>query len=39
MNGFQALLDHQKDNNLISDKAYNNLKADADAMIEIWQSH
>ncbi|SFA99727.1 Zinc carboxypeptidase [Lentibacillus halodurans] len=35
--GFQDLLDHQQTNNLISEKAYNVLKHDADALIEKWQ--
>jgi len=37
MSGFKVLLDHQKNTNVISAKAYNNLKANADAMIEVWQ--
>lgn len=36
MNSFRLLLDHQLDNKLISDKAYNVLKADADALIKKW---
>ncbi len=37
MNGFKVLLDRQKDTNVISEKAYNCLKAYADAMIEVWK--
>lgn len=37
MIGFKVLLDHQKNTNVISAKAYNSLKANADAMIEVWQ--
>ncbi|WHY87472.1 FixG Ig-like domain-containing protein [Neobacillus novalis] len=37
MNGFKVLLDQQKNTNVITNKAYNSLKAYADAMIEIWQ--
>ncbi|WP_235846929.1 M6 family metalloprotease domain-containing protein [Neobacillus soli] len=37
MNSFKVLLDQQKNTNVITNKAYNSLKAYADAMIEIWQ--
>ncbi|ASK64002.1 hypothetical protein CFK37_18495 [Virgibacillus phasianinus] len=35
--GFKLLLDHQKENELISAEAYNMLKAGANALIEKWQ--
>ncbi|WP_164220023.1 M14 family zinc carboxypeptidase [Virgibacillus sp. YIM 98842] len=35
MEGFKVLLDHQKE--LISDKAFNILQADADSLIKKWQ--
>ncbi|WP_217424808.1 glycoside hydrolase family 97 catalytic domain-containing protein [Virgibacillus ihumii] len=37
MKGFKRLLDHQKGNDLISEKAYKVLKADADYLIKKWQ--
>ncbi|MFK9095248.1 M6 family metalloprotease domain-containing protein [Bacillus salipaludis] len=37
INDFKGFLDLKKDANQISAKAYNSLKAYADAMIEIWQ--
>lgn len=37
LKGFKKLLDHQKNNDLISDKAYNQLTNDADSLIEKWQ--
>ncbi|MEH7526131.1 M6 family metalloprotease domain-containing protein, partial [Bacillus sp. JJ1503] len=37
INDFKQFLDLKKDADQISDKAYNSLKAYADAMIEIWQ--
>lgn len=37
MNGFMQLLDHQQENKLISEKAYNMLKSEADSLIEKWQ--
>ncbi|MEH7125995.1 hypothetical protein V7127_22550 [Bacillus sp. JJ1773] len=37
INDFKEFLDLKKDANQISAKAYNSLKAYADAMIEIWQ--
>jgi len=37
MNGFKVLLDQQKNTNVISAKAYNSLKANVDAMIEVWK--
>lgn len=37
MKGFKDLLTHQKNNNLIKDKAYNNLKEDADSLIDSYQ--
>jgi hypothetical protein len=36
MGGFKVLLDHKKDNNMISDNAYNTLKKDANTLIEKW---
>ncbi|MFJ7933779.1 NPCBM/NEW2 domain-containing protein [Sporosarcina sp. NPDC096371] len=36
MEGFKLLLIHQKENELISEKAYNALKSDADALIKKW---
>src|SRR5699024_6674891 len=36
MTSYQTLLAHQKENNLISEKAYNYLEADAARMIELW---
>jgi len=35
--GFNMLLDHQKENELISDEAYNTLKADANNLIKKWE--
>ncbi|QKY70390.1 M14 family zinc carboxypeptidase [Lentibacillus sp. CBA3610] len=35
--GFQDLLDHQQANDMISEKAFNILNHDADALIEKWQ--
>lgn len=37
MKGFKSLLDHQKNNELISEKVYKVLKADADYVIQKWQ--
>ena len=37
MKGFKVLLDAQKESKLISDKAYNELMASTDAMIEGWK--
>src|SRR5699024_3617859 len=37
MNSFKVLLDHQKENDLISEDAYNYLKKSADSLIEIWK--
>jgi|GEM_PF-576300 len=37
VSGFKDLLNHQAENDLISDKAYNILKNDADALIEKWE--
>lgn len=37
MNSFKLLLEHQLDNKLISDGAYNVLKSDADVLIKKWQ--
>ncbi|MBD3108674.1 M6 family metalloprotease domain-containing protein [Bacillus sp. AGMB 02131] len=37
INNFKQFLELKKDANQISEKAYNSLKAHADAMIEIWQ--
>ncbi|WHY87476.1 M6 family metalloprotease domain-containing protein [Neobacillus novalis] len=37
LNGLKVLLDHDKDTNVISEKAYNSLKAYVDAMIMVWQ--
>lgn len=37
MNGFKALIKHQKENALISEKAYNTLKMNADDLIAKWQ--
>jgi len=36
MGGFHDLLDHQRDNELISDNAYDSLKASADNLIQKW---
>ncbi len=36
MKGFNLLLNHQKDHKLISKKAYNILKANADSLIKKW---
>lgn len=37
LKGFKQLLDHQKEKELISEKIYKTLKADADYLIEKWQ--
>ncbi|MGN0449078.1 MAG: M6 family metalloprotease domain-containing protein [Ruminococcus sp.] len=37
LNDFKRFLNSKKEANQISEKAYNNLMANADAMIEIWQ--
>lgn len=37
MKGFKQLLNHQKNNKLISEIAYNSLKQDANALIQKWQ--
>ncbi|MCJ7841530.1 glycosyl hydrolase family 18 protein [Lederbergia sp. NSJ-179] len=37
MESFKLLLDHQKENKLISEKAYNRLKAGADSLVAKWQ--
>jgi adenine deaminase len=37
MKGFKQLLEHQRENKLISEKAYNALKEDADSLIKKWQ--
>ncbi|MTW87675.1 hypothetical protein F3157_18835 [Virgibacillus dakarensis] len=37
MKNFKLLLDHQKENELISEKAYNALKSDAEKLIQKWQ--
>ncbi|WP_373895240.1 M14 family metallopeptidase [Virgibacillus natechei] len=37
MNGFKTLLDHQIDNDLISENAYSYLKTSADSLIEVWE--
>ena len=37
MNGFKLLLDHQKDNGMISEEAYDTLKANSDSVIKRWQ--
>ncbi|MFJ7936082.1 S8 family serine peptidase [Sporosarcina sp. NPDC096371] len=37
MKSFKVLLDHQLENKLISEKAYNALKADTDVLIQKWQ--
>lgn len=37
MEGFKLLLDKQKENEQISESAYNKLKADADALVEKWK--
>lgn len=37
MEGFKLLLNHQKENELISEAAYDALKADANDLIEKWQ--
>src|SRR5699024_6838815 len=38
MTSFQTLLAHQKENNLISEKAYNYLETDAASLIEHWDA-
>lgn len=37
MEGFKLLIAHQKDNELLSEKIYNVLKANADSLIKKWQ--
>jgi endonuclease/exonuclease/phosphatase family metal-dependent hydrolase len=37
MKGFKVLLDHEKENGLISENAYQTLNADADYLINKWQ--
>lgn len=37
MEGFKRLLEHQKKNKLISEKAYHALMIDADFLIDKWQ--
>lgn len=37
MESFKQLLDHQKENELISNKAYDLLKADTDSLIKKWK--
>lgn len=37
MNGFERLLEHQKKNNLISEKAYQTLKDSANLIIKKWE--
>ncbi|WP_066070190.1 FIMAH domain-containing protein [Neobacillus soli] len=37
MNSFKVLLDHERDTNLISTKAYNSLIANVNAMIDVWK--
>lgn len=37
LNGFEQLLQHQKDEQLISKNAYQNLKVDADILIKQYQ--
>lgn len=37
MNSFKLLLDHQKDNEFISENAYHTLQAEADALIAKWE--
>lgn len=37
LNGFKSLLNHQKENELISEKAYKILKTDTDYLIKKWQ--
>lgn len=37
MKGFKLLLDHQRENELISKEAYETIKTDADYLIEDWQ--
>lgn len=37
MTNFKLLVDHQKENAFMSDKAYNILNAEADALIKKWQ--
>jgi DNA/RNA endonuclease YhcR with UshA esterase domain len=38
MKGFEVLLDHEKEKQWISDRVCQSLKADAEALIEKWQS-
>lgn len=37
LNGFKALLEHQKDNDSISELAYNQLMSASDSLLEDWQ--
>lgn len=37
MEGFKLLLDYQRENEWISEKAYNTLKADADSLLKKWK--
>src|SRR5690625_385299 len=38
MNGFKSLIDHQYENELISEEVYQILKTDADDLILVWDS-
>ncbi|SFA99711.1 beta-glucosidase [Lentibacillus halodurans] len=38
MQGFKELLDHQQNNDLISDEAFNLLQSQTDALIEKWET-
>ena len=39
MKSFKVVLDQQKENKLISDKAFNKLQSEADKLIQKWESH
>lgn len=39
MKGFKQLLNHQKENELISEKAYNTLKSDTETLVKKWSEH
>src|SRR5690625_2848779 len=38
MNGFKSLVEHQHENELISEKSYQTLHADAEELIRTWDS-
>lgn len=37
MQGFISLLDHQKENEMVTEKAYNSLYSDAESLLNKWQ--